>query len=274
VDYLYDGLSCDYDRTAAVMMDCSHMFNSAASNLPSQFTGKERDAETGLDFFKARYYSGAEGRFSSPDPLNIFALKPEQFSRFIADPQHWNKYAYVLNNPLRFTDPLGLLEYETELLKKKIHIHIDDNLSDKQQLTLKNKLDASITNINQSASKLTEQQKSVVGNIKSIDVDGRVKRSSVDESKGSFTLSASDVKNSSKAYLGSSIGHDAFHVELFKGSGGLVGFSRGSSAEKQATDFQIDFGQRIGISKSEVEYLKDYRDHMDKNSDYINSPVR
>ena len=35
--------------------------------LAHQFTGKERDAETGLDFFGARYYSGAQGRFSSPD---------------------------------------------------------------------------------------------------------------------------------------------------------------------------------------------------------------
>jgi hypothetical protein len=33
------------------------------------FTGKERDAETGLDFFGARYYSGAQGRFTSPDPF-------------------------------------------------------------------------------------------------------------------------------------------------------------------------------------------------------------
>ncbi|MDM7995530.1 MAG: RHS repeat-associated core domain-containing protein, partial [Acidobacteriota bacterium] len=35
------------------------------SNL--QFPGKERDAETGLDYFLARYYSGAQGRFTSPD---------------------------------------------------------------------------------------------------------------------------------------------------------------------------------------------------------------
>jgi RHS repeat-associated protein len=33
----------------------------------AHFTGKERDAETGLDFFGARYFSGAEGRFTSPD---------------------------------------------------------------------------------------------------------------------------------------------------------------------------------------------------------------
>lgn len=36
-------------------------------DLSKQITGKERDAETGLDFMEARYYSGAQGRFTSPD---------------------------------------------------------------------------------------------------------------------------------------------------------------------------------------------------------------
>jgi RHS repeat-associated protein len=37
----------------------------------NQFTGKERDAETGLDYFLARYYSGAQGRFTSTDPIIV-----------------------------------------------------------------------------------------------------------------------------------------------------------------------------------------------------------
>lgn len=71
---------------------------SAASNLTSQFTGKERDAETGLDFFGARYFSSPQGRFTSPDtPL---------LSR-IDTPQMWNLYAYTANNPLKRVDPDG-----------------------------------------------------------------------------------------------------------------------------------------------------------------------
>lgn len=63
------------------------------------FTGKERDAESGLDYFGARYFSGAHGRFTSPD--SPFAdQKPE-------DPQSWNLYAYVRNNPLKFVDTDG-----------------------------------------------------------------------------------------------------------------------------------------------------------------------
>jgi RHS repeat-associated protein len=37
--------------------------------VPLQFTGKERDGNTGLDYFGARYYSGVQGRFTSADPL-------------------------------------------------------------------------------------------------------------------------------------------------------------------------------------------------------------
>lgn len=71
------------------------------------FTGKERNAETGLDYFEARYFSGAQGRFTSPDPL-LSSGCPE-------NPQSWNRYAYVLNNLLRYTDPLGLYVWDSSL---------------------------------------------------------------------------------------------------------------------------------------------------------------
>ncbi|WP_228486485.1 RHS repeat-associated core domain-containing protein [Paludibaculum fermentans] len=69
------------------------------SGRGSHSTGKERDAETGLDYFGARYFSGAQGRFTSPDLP--FA---DQNS---ADPQSWNLYSYARNNPLRYMDPTG-----------------------------------------------------------------------------------------------------------------------------------------------------------------------
>ena len=69
------------------------------SGVRQRFTGKERDAETGLDYFGARYFSGVQGRFTSPDrPL---------LDQHAGDPQSWNLYSYVRNNPLRFIDPNG-----------------------------------------------------------------------------------------------------------------------------------------------------------------------
>jgi len=64
-------------------------------------TGKERDAESGLDYFGARYFSGAQGRFSSPDPHTGTVLH-------VLNPQRWNMYSYALNSPLSFTDPTGM----------------------------------------------------------------------------------------------------------------------------------------------------------------------
>ena len=66
----------------------------------SRSSGKERDAETGLDYFGARYMSAAQGRFTSADPLMASAN--------VADPQSWNRYVYAHNNPLKYIDPLGL----------------------------------------------------------------------------------------------------------------------------------------------------------------------
>lgn len=67
----------------------------------SLFTGKERDAESGNDYFEARYYGSSMGRFMSPDPSGLLAQKPQ-------DPQSWNLYAYARNNPLINIDPTGL----------------------------------------------------------------------------------------------------------------------------------------------------------------------
>ena len=71
-----------------------------ASPAAVRFAGKERDAETGLDYFGARYYGSRAGRFTTLDPV----LDVEQA---LVNPQRWNRYAYSFNNPLTFTDPDG-----------------------------------------------------------------------------------------------------------------------------------------------------------------------
>ena len=62
-----------------------------------KFTGHERDAESGQDYMFARYYSSSLDRFLSVDRDGA---NP-------ANPQSWNKYAYALNNPIKFLDSTG-----------------------------------------------------------------------------------------------------------------------------------------------------------------------
>jgi RHS repeat-associated protein len=72
----------------------------AGDGVRQQFTLKERDIETGLDYFINRYYSSTQGRFTSPDPL--------QSSGRVTEPQSWNRYNYCSNNPPNIIDPDGL----------------------------------------------------------------------------------------------------------------------------------------------------------------------
>jgi RHS repeat-associated protein len=65
-----------------------------------KFTGKERDTESGLDYFGARFYASSAARFASVDPV---ALSPQK----MIDPQQFNMYSYARGNPLRFIDPDG-----------------------------------------------------------------------------------------------------------------------------------------------------------------------
>jgi RHS repeat-associated protein len=74
-----------------------------------KFTSKERDDETGLDYFLNRYYVSTQGRFTSPDPTLLSAHG--------VNPQTWNRYSYVTNRPLGFIDPLGLWGYSIEDIK-------------------------------------------------------------------------------------------------------------------------------------------------------------
>lgn len=68
------------------------------------FTGKERDTESGLDYFGARYYSSSMGRWMSPDWAHD--IDPVPYA-ILSEPQSLNLYNYVGNNPLKNRDDDG-----------------------------------------------------------------------------------------------------------------------------------------------------------------------
>ncbi len=74
-------------------------------NIRQDYTGYEKDDESGLEFAQARYYNPTHGRFTSVDPLTASAS--------MKNPQTFNRYSYVLNSPYKFVDPLGLISSST-----------------------------------------------------------------------------------------------------------------------------------------------------------------
>ena len=74
------------------------------------FAAKERDRESGLHYFEARYLAGTLARFASVDPkyARLDGLTPEDMLSFLSSPRDLNPYQYGMNNPLRFNDPTGL----------------------------------------------------------------------------------------------------------------------------------------------------------------------
>jgi RHS repeat-associated protein len=91
----------DYDAWGVAMTGRSYLSGVGAKE---GYTGKERDAETGLDYFGARYYLGAIGRWGGVDALT------DQYPS-------WSPYTYVLNSPLRLVDPDGrevVIKYEED----------------------------------------------------------------------------------------------------------------------------------------------------------------
>ncbi|HEY2496655.1 MAG TPA: RHS repeat-associated core domain-containing protein [Candidatus Angelobacter sp.] len=108
----------DHLKTASVVTDAAGTIKAESDYYPwggelqftnndsnhYKFTGKERDAETGLDYFEARYYSNALGRFITPDWSAVPVPVPYAD---LTDPQSLNQYSYVRNIPTVRVDADG-----------------------------------------------------------------------------------------------------------------------------------------------------------------------
>jgi len=79
-----------------------------------RFVGKEKDEETGLNYFGARYLAAGTGRFLAPDSVRgVNAGSGTINSLILQNPQRFNLYTYSLNNPYRYVDPDGRIPLDT-----------------------------------------------------------------------------------------------------------------------------------------------------------------
>ena len=90
--------------------------HTGVSAQPFTYTGEQVDPEAGLVYLRARYYEPATGRFNNVDPFMADATESQSLNRFV----------YVRNNPIRFTDPEGLSTYEFSYLNE-IFLNINRN---------------------------------------------------------------------------------------------------------------------------------------------------
>ncbi len=139
-DYLPFGE--ELDSTVTTVRNIN--LNYGDDGIKKKFTAYERDNESELDFAQARYYSSKLGRFYSTDPIMISDAQ-------VSNPQGWNLYAYVGNNPLAFTDPTGME-------RVKLGQHTDEEI-DKRLKTVNDEIDRIGKIKGKTAEQKTEQDK-------------------------------------------------------------------------------------------------------------------
>ncbi len=98
-----------------------YQWSAGVDETEQHFTGKERDVESGLDYFPARYYNSYMGRFMSPDWSA--QEEPVPYAK-LDDPQTLNLYSYVRNNPLSGVDPDGHYFVVSAALQQQVQQYI------------------------------------------------------------------------------------------------------------------------------------------------------
>jgi RHS repeat-associated protein len=220
----HDYLPFGEELSSGVGLRSSTMGYSQADGVRQKFTDKERDVETGLDYFGARYYASMQGRFTGADPYDINferqeTADPEEanvlFTEYIGQPQHWDHYSYALNNPLKYVDPDGLYEKDMELLGQKVKVHIDDEIIKKDKDALKRILDnlqKAFDKIEAGAAGLLPEQIESIHSQNHINVSNYNPNATVGDT---FLITQRTAENPNIDKLAGDIIHDSRHSEQF-----------------------------------------------------------
>jgi RHS repeat-associated protein len=174
----------------------------------ARYYGKERDSESGLDNFGARYDFSNLGRFMTADPTGGHT----------EDPQTLNKYAYVRNSPTVLTDPTGLYACADDAKGATEHCTSDD---DKEfEASRKADLQSKNADVRRGAAAYGEPGKEVVNargdkvTVAFSSVGDAVTHSQLG-ANGADPISVSNVtinSTSSGTALDAAVGHEGSHV--------------------------------------------------------------
>jgi RHS repeat-associated protein len=266
-DYLPFG-----EEVSSLGLRATSLGYAASDSVRQQFTAKERDIETGLDYFGARYYGSSFGRFSGADPYDINIERQNIDDRdegdrllqeYLEQPQHWNRYTYALNNPLKFIDPDGLDpeqfdEYKRTLLGKDITIKISREFDEKQRSAILNQIDAAINKINdgiqeglKEAYTLNSKEIEAVTSLNGLTVTDKIAWSHMDVKTGTFMITSAQVLNGENDGLVGSIVHDSLH-KAQANHGKDYG---GEKAEMQASDFALGVALKLQLNEQTIQNL-------------------
>ena len=200
--------------------------------MTSRSSGKERDSETGLDYFGARYYGSNIGRFASVDPV---ALAKQR----LLDPQQLNLYGYVRNNPLTLLDPTGeTIECKTEECRDKLGKYLSSLDPDSEELKTFNQLNDSETNY-------------VLNFSDSDSKDGKNNEGEVGFDGSNVILNVNNVGAGRESYsLSGRIGHELEHGRQV--DNGELGFLKDSKGKWKVNPNTFDLGDEMKAFDAQV----------------------
>jgi RHS repeat-associated protein len=234
----------------------------AGDNVRQQFTSKERDVETNLDYFKARFYSSTMGRFTGVDPYDINIERQHAygtdeadsvFTDYLSQPKRWNRYVYCQNNPLRNVDPDGRndekwKEDTVEILGKTVKVQVSLNIKDEDMRNdiIKKIKDVGIL-INERAAtaetKLTADEIKTIHGVKRFRVYAQGDPGMLGNT---FELPAHRVLVSTVESLAADTIHDSYHTKQWNyvcGGGRELPFEQKASVFTLRVIEKLRFGQ-------------------------------
>ena len=202
----------------------------SSDNVRQKFTLKERDNETGLDYFLARYYSSTQGRFTSADPILITPDRQKL-------PQLLNLYSYVGNNPLAYQDPTGMERIRLGRPEAEIQAEID---------TVSEQLAQNEASTPEEHQALIEQRQSLVTELEGTQVANQYLAAldSIGERQGlqlsDFTLSTDSANDFA--------GIPGINGDPLAGAamGVIVGYSREIFVNTNSREYQVAIGHQPG----------------------------